>query len=70
MAANYVIVSQVPKTRAKPGGLFEQVMQITFTTKPSDQVGTVDVPIRMYAADEVDKIVAQQAATIEAVQHL
>jgi hypothetical protein len=70
MAANYVIVAQVPKTRSAAGGVFENVMQITFKTLPSEQTGTVDVPVNKYTVDEVDRIVGAQAKTIEAVQAL
>lgn len=70
MAATYEIVSQVPRTRSEPGGMFTQVIQVTFKTKPSGQVSMVDVPAQMFSVDEVDRLVAAAADTIERVQHL
>lgn len=70
MAATYDIVSQVPRTRIDPGGTPTQTVLITFKTKPSGQVGQVDVPASMYTIDEVDRLATVKAALIEAVQAL
>lgn len=70
MAETYEIVSQVPRTRSEPGGLFSQVMMVTFRTKPSRQTGSLDVPMAMYTASEVDRLVGAAARQIEEIQAL
>jgi hypothetical protein len=70
MATTYEIVSQIPRTRSMPGGQFETVMNVTFRTKPSRQVGSIDVPSAMYNASEVDRLVAEAAQQIEEIQAL
>lgn len=70
MAATYEIVTQVPRTRIDPGGTPTQTVLVTFRTKPSAQVGQVDVPMSAYTIDEVDRLVTAKAALIEAVQGL
>jgi hypothetical protein len=70
LSANYTITHQVPVTDSVPGGTFVPAMEITFTTKPSDVVGRVRVPMSRYTTDEVDRIVGDQAEIIERVQAL
>lgn len=70
MAATYTITSQAPKKRAMPGGLFADVVDITFTTKPSGQPGLITIPATAFTPDEVDRLVTAAAGNIEAVQHL
>lgn len=70
MADTYEIVNQKPRSRSEPGGLIQNVVAITFKTKPSGVVGIVDVPETVYSADEVDKIISAKAALLETVQNL
>lgn len=70
MSETFKIESQRPATRAKPGGGFMSVMEVTFTTKPSGIVGTVDVPDSAYTADEVARLVDAKRDLLEAVQAL
>lgn len=70
MADTYEIVSTAPKTRADPGGQWSNVVAVVFQTKPSGQVGIVDIPETAFTPAEVDRIVAPLAANIEAVKNL
>lgn len=70
MSEAFKIENQRPATRAKPGGGFVPVMEITFTTKPSGITGTVDVPDSAYMPDEVARLVGAKAALLEEVQAL
>lgn len=70
MADTYKIEDQTPRSARTAAGGFYDVMRVTFATKPSGIVGTVDVPISAYSTDEVDRLVRAQAALLEAVQAL
>lgn len=70
VADTYKVISQVPTTAAMPGGTFVPSMEITFETLPSHVAGKVTVPQSQYSPDEVDRVLRQSAATIEAVQAL
>jgi hypothetical protein len=70
MAATFTITGIVPKTRSAPGGLFTSVQQVTFTTKPSEITGVIDVPSQTFTPDEVDRLVSEQAKLLEAVKAL
>lgn len=70
MASTYTIVSQAPKTVMLPGGTLVPSIVVTFTTKPSEQSGQVTIPASQYTADEVDRLVSEQAKTIEEIQNL
>lgn len=70
MAATYEIVSQVPRTRMLPGGQYGAVSFVTFKTKPSGIIGTVDIPTQLFSVDEVDRVVSAQAQLLEQVQAL
>lgn len=66
----YTIVSQVPRTIAVPGGVFSDVIVVTFTTKPSGQVGKVTIPVQAYNAQAVADQVSAQAQLLEQIQAL
>lgn len=68
MAANYTIISQVPRTRSYPGGVFVKVFEVTFTALPSQQTGVVDVPVEGYSTTTVAEAIAPVAAALNAVQ--
>lgn len=70
MADTYKITSVRPKVLAVPGGLFQNVMAVTFTTIPHEQTGTVDIPDQAFTDAEVDKVVRAKAALIESVMGL
>ena len=70
MADTYDIVNITPRTRSIGGGLFNNVQAVTFTTKPSGIVGAVDIPANAFTPEEVAKVVAGQAALLEAVKQL
>lgn len=70
MAATYEIVSQTPRTRAEGGSTFTQVVVVQFRTKPSGQIGSVEIPAQVFTPDEVDRLVSARAELIEAVQAL
>lgn len=66
----YTIASQVPRTIVKPGGGFADVIVVTFTAHPSEQIGKVSVPTDGYSADTVDAAVTPVAEALNAVQAL
>lgn len=70
MADTFTIDTITPRTRAAPGGQFVSVQAVTFTTKPSGLVGTVDIPSVTFTPDEVAKVIARQAALLESVKAL
>ncbi len=70
MADNYTITDQRQTSRLKPGGGFEEVMEVTFQTVPSGVVATAEVPLSRYSAENVADIVAKRATDIEAVHNL
>ena len=70
MAATFEITSITPTQRADPGQGFVNVKRITFKTKPAGVVGTVDIPESAFTVEEVDKIVAAEAALLESVKNL
>ncbi len=70
MADTFEIVDQTPRTRSNGGGVFSSVTEITFKTKPSGHVATIDIPNQMFNVGDVERLVAAKAAIIESVQHL
>lgn len=70
MAETYDIVSLQPRTRAVPGGTFQNVVTVTFVTKPNGITGMVDIPEQAFSTEEVDKVVTPKAAILEAVKNL
>lgn len=70
MSATFKIENQVPRMRAQVGGGFVDVMEVTFTTRPSGIVGKVDIPTSAYTADEVGTKVGAMADLLEQVQGL
>ena len=70
MAETYTIISQTPKMDADAAGQIVPAVEVRFTTKPSAQPGRVTIPQSQYTPDNVSKIVAAEAANIEAVQAL
>lgn len=70
MADVYEIVRAAPRTRAEPGGAFTQVQLVTFRTKPSGYIGTLEVPDAAFTPEEVDRLVREKTAVLEAVAHL
>lgn len=70
MADNYQIISQAPRVRALPGGQFGPTIMVTFETKPHKIYGTVDIPEQAFTTSEVDRVVRDKAALLEAVMEL
>lgn len=70
MADLFKIEGQRPAKRLAVGGAITDVIEVTFTTKPSGIEGQVDVPASAYGPDEVAAIVSAQARLLEAVQAL
>jgi hypothetical protein len=70
MADTYEIVNSTPRVVSIGGGQFATIVTVTFKTKPGAQLGTVDVPETAFSVDEVDKLVRQKAAILEAVKNL
>lgn len=70
MADNYAVTGQRTTVDPKPDGTVANVVEITFKTKPSGVVSTARVDEEFYNAVDVDRILTEKAATIEAVHSL
>jgi hypothetical protein len=70
MADTFEVLSTAPKTRVEPGGQYVNVVTVVFRTKPSYQVGVVDIPESAFTPDEVTRIVEPAAANLEAIKNL
>lgn len=68
MADTYTVVSQRPTRDIGPTGQIADVVEIDFTTKPSNQPGKVRIPVASYTPDEVNRVLTQAARTIETIQ--
>jgi hypothetical protein len=70
MADTFEVLSTAPKTRVEPGGQYTNVVTVVFRTKPSGQVGVIDIPEVAFTPGEVAKVVGPAAANLEAVKNL
>lgn len=70
MADTFKIETQQPALRSRIGGGYQDVIEVTFTTKPTGIVGKVDIPVAVFSPDEVAAVVAAQAKLLESVQAL
>ena len=70
MADTYDIVTIQPRTRSDGGNVFRRVQEVTFRTKPSGIVGTLDVADADLSPDAVDELVKARAALLEQVKAL
>lgn len=70
MADTFEIVTQRRRVEPIPGGLFGRVVDVSFRTKPSGQVGMVTVPDTDEGIATVAELVRAKAALIEATQAL
>ena len=68
MADNYRVVNQRPVRDIMSDGTIGDVVEIAFTTKPSDQPGKVRVPMAQYDPATVNTILTSAAAKIETIQ--
>lgn len=67
MADTYTVTGQRQTTVLQPNGTFGDVVEISFTTKPSGASGVLRVPLSAYMPDKVTAQLAQAAADMEAV---
>ena len=65
MADTYEVTAQRQTTRLSPSGQFTEVVEVSFTTKPSGATGTVVVPVSQYQPDAVIGMIERQAAALE-----
>lgn len=70
MAEHFTIDGQRPVQDVTPGGVFEEAIEVTFTTKPHHVAGRVRIPKAMYTVDQVAEVVGAQAALLESVAEL
>lgn len=70
MADTYKVTGILRTVAAEPGRHAGPAVEITFTTKPHDIVGTVTLPSAVFTTDEAAKAIAAQAAILEAVMEL
>lgn len=70
MAETYEILSVAPRTRAVGGNVFAKVNEVTFRTKLSGLVGTVDIMADEFTPEHVAEVVSAQAQNLEAVKAL
>lgn len=70
MADIFEITNQRPTTIQDPGGVVVQGIEVTFTTKPHQLVGRVQIPTTMYSREEVQSKVGAAAALLEEIQAL
>lgn len=70
MADTFQVTGQAETQTLTPAGTIQDVMRITFATKPSGVIATVDVPLDTYSPDTVAAAITPLAASIETVQAL
>lgn len=70
MADTFTVTGQVPATDIGPTGTVVPTIKVTFSTKPHNIVGFVNIPVSAYTAEEVAKVVGAHAAALERVQAL
>lgn len=69
MAENWVIDSQRQTSELSPSGRFNEVMEITFTTATGTH-GQVRVPLNLYNAENVKRVIDDRVAHMMAVENL
>lgn len=67
MADTYTVTAQRQTTQLTPSGQFQDVIEVSFVTKPSGASGTIAVPVAQYAPDAVTSLLEARAAAMEAV---
>lgn len=70
MADIYEVTGQTQTSLLDAAGKVTPGVQVTFTSRASGIVWTVDVPLVSYSADTVDRAIRAAIAQIEAVQAL
>lgn len=70
MAQNYTVTGQRPSSHVTPGGQIENTYVVTFTTKPGNIAGQVEIPVGQYTPDKVHQLVDAQAVNLEAIAAL
>ena len=70
MADKYWVLSQRQVTTLKPGGGFENAMEVTFEVIATGTTANVDIPLSRYSADTVSQAIDAYVANIEAVLNL
>lgn len=70
MADKYKVLSQRQVTVLKPGGGFDNAMEVTFEVVRTGTTASVDIPLSRYSADTVSEAIDAYVANIEAVHNL
>jgi hypothetical protein len=70
MAADYRVLTQRPTTELTADGRFIDTVEISFETLPNQTPGTLTVPRSQYNADNVQRLIEEQVATIKAIENL
>lgn len=70
MAQNWRITTQVQSSKLRPGGDFDDVMEVRFETIPEGIAGLIEVPLRVYEPEFVANEIERRVANIKAVQGL
>lgn len=69
MAANWTIDSQRQTSELSPSGRFQEVMEITFTTRTGTH-GQVRIPLNLYNAEYVRQVVDQRVDNMMEIENL
>lgn len=70
MAAKWQVIGQREFEDLLPSGQFEPMIEVTFQLPRSGAQGTVRLPKREFTVETVRSMIAEQAATMTAVQEL
>jgi len=68
-ALTYRVTDQIQRSRLRPSGGFEDVMEVYFMTY-GGTAGSVTIPLAQYSTELVQRIVSERVAHIEAVAAL
>lgn len=69
MATNWTIDSQRQTSELSPSGRFQEVMEVTFTTRTGTH-GQVRIPLNLYNAEYVAQVVDDRVSRMLEIENL